>query len=318
MKKQLLILALLLFTGFGFYSCEKKYQVIPPPTPTSSIRDSFEFNFNENRQNFGFNATTGGTYVSDQGILFYFPAHAFKSALGDSIFGQIDVNYSEWLDPSEMILQNRATTSNGEVLVTGGFFRMEFTSNTSPVFVSNDTVIVVRIPTDIADPDMNVYYGTEDASSFVNWAPSVDSSGIVRPTTVTSTTLPNSVVQRYYDFTLDSNATTWVGASYLFDGPGSSTELTIGLPERHDNSNTLMFVYFNNFQSIMSGFFNGQNFVTNGRIPAGTSARLVIVSEIDEDYFSKIVPITVSSGFSRNITLDPTTYDDIELDIRNL
>jgi len=318
MKKQLLILALALIASVGFYSCEKKYQVIPPPTPFSSLRDSFQFMYNDNRQNFSFNGTAGGQFVSEDGIQFTVPNHAFRDGNGDTIFGTVDVELIEIITPSDMILMNKTTTSDGDPLVTGGQFKATFTSNENPVFISEDTVLYVRVPTEISDPNMRVFNGTEDATGFLNWKPAPDSIGDPLKTTITSETLTNGIIQDYYTFVMNSSSANWINCDYFYDVPGTKTELMVALPDEHKNSNTLFFIHFNSIQSVMGGFFDGNNFVSNGRIPIGTAVELVFVSEIDGDYKSKFIPITVSNGYSNTITLDPTTYDDIIEDIKEL
>ena len=315
MKKHILILFLAVLSGLGFYSCKKKYQVIPPPVPTSSIRDSIDFNFNENRQTFSFNGLTGGTFVTAEGIVFHVPYYTFRDASGDTVLGTIEVEIIEILRTSDMILQNKPTTSDGEVLVTGGQFKATFTVNDNPVYIGSDTVVYVRVPTDIADTKMKVFNGIEDATGFVNWKPALDSLGLTQTTTINQDTLANGVIQNYYDFTLDNLSANWINCDYFYNVPGTKTALTVSLSDDHNNSNTMFFIHFSNIQSVMSGYYDGINFVSNGQIPVGTAIKLVFISEIDGDYMSKIIPITVSSGYTNSITLDPTTYQDIVDDI---
>jgi hypothetical protein len=318
MKKQLLILILAVIASSGLYSCKKKYQVIPPPVPFSSIRDSFEFMYNENRQSFSFLAEVGTMYTSEEGIIFDIPYYAFRDVAGDTITGTIEAELIEILTPSDMILMNKPTTSDGEVLVTGGQFKLTFTLNDNPVYIAGDTLIYVSVPTDIADIKMKVFNGTEDATGFVNWTPALDSLGATQTTTISQDTLSNGVIQNYYNFSLDSISPNWINCDYFYQVPGAKTQLTVTLPDDHDNSNTMFFIHFSNIQSVMGGYFDGNNFVTYGTIPVGTNITLVLVSEIDGDYTSKFETVTVSSGFLTSLTLDPTTYDDIIEDITDL
>lgn len=320
MKKQLLVLFLAFITGVGFYSCKKKYQVIPPPTPTSAIRDSFAFYYNDvdKRQQFSFNGLTGGDFVTAEGIVFHAPYYTFRDASGDTVLGTIEVEVIEILTPKEMLRMNKPTTSDGDVLVTGGQFKITFTVNDNPVFISADTVVYVRVPTDIADPKMKVFNGIEDATEYVNWKQAIDTVGLPQATTINQDTLTNGVIQKYYNFTLNNTSASWINCDYFYNVPGTKTGLTVGLPDGHNNSNTMFFIYFSNIQSLMSGYYDGVNFVSNGQIPVGTAVKLVFISEIDGDFTSKIVPITVSNGYLSSFVLDPTTYQDIEDDIVTL
>ena len=68
----------------------------------------------------------------------------------------------------------------------------------------------------------------------------------------------------------------------------------------------------------MSGYFDGQKFVTPGTVPVGVNVSLVLFSEIDGDYSIKKIDMVVSNGYSVTTTLDPTTYKDLLNTIRNL
>ena len=303
--------------GAGLYSCKKKYQIIPPPTPTSSIRDSLQFNFFDSIQYFTVNGSGGGTFTTNKGIVFNVPPYTFRGAAGDTIFGNVNIDIIEILDPANMVLMNKTTTSDNEVLVTGGQFRINFTLNDNPVYISSDTVVYVNVPTDISSPNMKVFEGFEDATGFVNWKPVLDTIGQPVATSITTDTV-NSLFQDYYSFSIDSLNSNWINCDYFYNALGAKTQLSVTLGDKHNNSNTLFFIHFNSFQSIMSVYFDGQKFVTPGTVPVGVNVSLVLFSEIDGDYSIKKIDMVVSNGYSVTTTLDPTTYKDLLNTIRNL
>ncbi|MFD1551983.1 hypothetical protein DNU06_01215 [Putridiphycobacter roseus] len=316
MKKQILILAIMII-GAGLYSCKKKYQIIPPPVPSSSIRDSLEFNFFDSIQYFTVNGLGGGDFVTNKGIVFTIPPYTFRGAAGDTILGDVNIDIVEILDPANMVLMNKTTTSDNEVLVTGGQFRINFTYNSSQVYISSDTVVYVGVPTDISSPNMKLFEGYEDATGFVNWKPVLDTLGQPVATPILTETV-NGLFQDYYSFALDSLNSNWINCDYFYNSLGSKTQLSVTLGDKHDNSNTLFFIHFNNFQSVMAGYFDGQKFVTPGTVPVGANVSLLLFSEIDEEYAIKKIDMVVSNGYSLTTTLDPTTYKDLLNTIRNL
>ncbi len=316
MKKHLLLVTLLII-GTTFFSCKKKYTVVPPPTPTSSIHDSINFNRGESVQTFTVNGGAGGDFVTEKGIKFHIPYYSFRDALGDTVLGTVTVDIIEILDPSDMILQNRPTTSDNRVLVTGGQFKVDFTVNNSPVTLG-DSVIYVEVPTDIPSPNMILFDGTEDATGFVNWIPVTDDIGVTTSTPVTADTV-NGLVQNYYSVVIDSTNANWINCDYFYNSVNSQTSITLNLPERHNNTNTFFFIHFNDIQSVMAGYFNGDQFVTPGTIPVGSNVTLVIISEIDGNYYSEFASnITVSNGHTSSVTPNPTTYADMLNSIVNL
>ena len=120
MKKHLLLLGLVVILGGTFVACKKKYQVIPPPTPTSAIHDSIAKNILERQRQTTISGWAGGGFVTDLGIEFTFPDSAFRDVNGDTVIGPVNIDYMEILDPSDMILLNKPTMSSNFPLVSGG------------------------------------------------------------------------------------------------------------------------------------------------------------------------------------------------------
>lgn len=319
MKKQLLILTLALFTSLGFYSCKKKYQIIPAPTPTSGIRDSFALKQINNVQNKTINAISGGSYTTDGGMKIDVPADAFVDATGFPISGNVNIELIEILTPSSMIFMEKSTTSNGEVLVTGGQFKISYSVNGNPVYIRGGYQLDVKLPTEIGDDKMQVFHGTEDATGFVNWTQAMDTAAISQPipVVVTLDTI-GSTIEKFYTFSLDSLSANWINCDYFYSASGVKTKLSVKLPEDYNNGNTMFFMNFNTIQSVMTGYFDGNNFVSAGQIPVGTNLELIFISEIDGDFFYKGVDITVTSNYTATIELDPSTYLDIENNINGL
>ena len=319
MRKQLIIFVLALIATAGFYSCKKKFTTIPPPTPFSSLTDSFRFMRNENVQTFIINSATGGTFTTKAGVEFTVPADAFRDAANELIVGSVEIEIVETISTNDMILNNRSTTSNGDVLVTGGQFKISYAVNGNPVVIGGGLQIDVVVPTDIGSDKMNLFYGSEDANSFVNWTLATDTTDLAEPipVTVTDTVTPTGTL-KFYNFQIDSLSANWINCDYFYSVPGAKTGLTLTLDEDFNNSNTLFFIHFNTIQSVMTGYFDGNNFVTAGQIPEGTSVKLIFAAEIDGDYYYKGLDIVVSNGYSGSITMDPSSYNDIISNINDL
>ncbi|MFK8039176.1 MAG: hypothetical protein AB8B74_12855 [Crocinitomicaceae bacterium] len=313
MKKQLLILSIALITSLGFYSCKKKYQIIPAPTPTSGIRDSFAKLQLDNIQTRTISGFSGGSFETAGGLKVQVPASAFSDVSGIPIAGNVNIEIKEMLTPSEMIFNEKSTTSNGEVLVTGGQFKISYTTNGNPVYIRGGYQLNVQVPTNIGDNNMQVFYGAEDETGFVNWTQAMDTSLFPQPIPAVLDTSGTS-----YNFALDSLSANWINCDYFYSVSGAKTKLTVSLPEEYNNSNTMFFMNFNTIQSVMNGYFDGTNFVSSGQIPVGTDLQLILISEIDGDFYYKGINISVGNNHKSTLVLDPSTYDDIEKAINNL
>ncbi len=316
--KRLFIAIIALLSVVILYSCKKKYTVVPPPTPTSSIHDSIEFNYTESLQEFSISGASGGDFVTAAGVKVHVPYYSFRNIeTGDTIFGTVKIDLFESLDPSHMILTNRTTTATNEIMATDGMIRMNYTVNNNPIMLG-DSVLFVRLPVDVPNPNMLLFNGTEDATGFVDWAPSLTDLGALRPV---SNAVENigGLIQNYDSVTIDKNNSNWISFSRLPVATGSKTAVTLTLPERHNNTNTFLFVHFNGFKSVMQGFFDGDRFVTPATIPVGSDISIILFSEIDGNYYSTFInDLTIGSSYSASITPEPTTYADMINSIVNL
>ena len=300
--KSLLILCVLL----AVTSCVEP-EVIGPPERTSSIHDSLQLKFSNSFQYFEVNGTTGGDLISEKGIQFHIPEYTFRDLNGDTIFGPVKVNLVEVRDPQEMILLNKPSTANNQIINSGGHFKLSFKVNNNPVFISEDTLIHVKVPATTVNNDMFIFDGIVDATTYVDWSPALDELGQYRPTNNT-TEVVNGLVQNYDSLTLDYNSSEWISYGKFIDNTTSQTALTFHLPQYHDNTNTLFYIHFNNSESVIAGYFDGDNFVTPATIPFGAEVTAVFISEYDKNYYSNFINMNVSNGFSADIAMNPTTY----------
>jgi len=295
----------------------RKPTIIPPPVPTSSIHDSIQFNFQNRSQYFTFNGGSGGDFVTEKSVEFHIPYYAFRYENGDTVFSTIHVELVEIPEPQDMILVNKPSTADNQVINSGGHFKMEFSVNNNPVFLQ-DTMIYIKVPKTASNPNMYIFDGIVDATGYVNWIPSTDELGQYK-SVLTASEIVNGVIQEYDSLILDETNANWISYGRFLDNSGSQTKLAYTLPELHDNSNTFYFLHFDNVNAVMAGYFDGYQFITPSTIPIGSNVTVVLISEIDNNYYSKFIDnTTIGSSSGQELTLDPTTYSDLINRIINL
>ncbi|HYG53337.1 MAG TPA: hypothetical protein VD905_20705 [Flavobacteriales bacterium] len=123
------------------------------------------------------------------------PANAFVDVNGKPVEGPVNVEVFEALETTDILFANLSTTSNGEILQTGGMINITASCRNEPVQLASEKSLDVTMPTDAHKQGMSLYYGKEE-SSCVNWVDPVlldpaenkKDRGFVRQRSVIATT----------------------------------------------------------------------------------------------------------------------------------
>ena len=141
--KQLLLSALAIAVTITFTACkkeEKKTFVLPHILEAKMV--SF-FNANAPRyESFTIDASTGGTLTTTKGTKINFPAGIFKKANGQIVSGNVTVEVKDILSASDMLLGNRPTEANGQMLVSYGEMTVKASQNGEALQLKNDSARV--------------------------------------------------------------------------------------------------------------------------------------------------------------------------------
>ena len=99
---------------------------------------------------------------TEEGVVFGIPANAFNSENK-----KIRLEIKTAISPDKIMLQGLSTTSNGQLLQTAGMFYINGYLNEKPVSLVKK--INVSVPTEIVNPDMQLFDGVQDSSGRINW-----------------------------------------------------------------------------------------------------------------------------------------------------
>lgn len=174
MKNTPLILALLLLF---LVSCkdEKQQEVeqdVTTETPDliadSGNRKAFTTD-NLNMQTFTLDAGKDNTIKGEKGTELTIPKNTFTDAQGNLVTGNITVQLKEALSISDIVTGGLTTTSNGEILSSGGMLYVNAKQGDNDVFIGKSKSIGVSVPTDNFVPEMQIFTGNEDADGNINW-----------------------------------------------------------------------------------------------------------------------------------------------------
>jgi hypothetical protein len=312
--KKILFNSLFVF-GALLISC-KKQEIIPPPAATSNLTNYFDDNRDAAIQTFSINASTSNQFTGSNGVIVTVPANAFTYANGNPVTGTITMNLIEILDQSSMILMGMPTTSNGEILVSGGQINLTAMQGSTPVYLTNGSVSVM-VPTSNFDSQMALFEGIENSEGDVDWILSVDDS----------TSMPDSLgfvpdssggfFGGYYYFDWSDSTMGWINCDYFYADPNPLTSLTADMSSDYNSSNTAAYLHFSSINSVASLYHSGGDFSASG-IPEGMAVTVVCISEISGNYYSAFVPVTVTTNIIVPITMTATTLADFEAAVANL
>ena len=212
---------------------------------------------------------------------------------------------------------DKPTTSNGRILTTGGELNVNAFQNGQKLSLTPNSYIDIKVPTDNPDNNMGLFLGVTDNNGDVDWLPA-DTLGVTDSVIIINDSTVNGGWADYYYFDLYGALNLgWINCDYFYNDPNPLTSLTVTPNNRHDNTNTQVWLHIATANSLMGTGWNGTSFITSN-IPETISVTIVALSEIGGNYFSSFTPITVSNYHVENITLSPTTTSQFLTDVNNL
>ena len=128
------------------------------------------------------NLSLGQTITTPSGVIVVVPPDAFMEEDGTAPKDPVQLVLKEALKPGDWLAMNLSTSSNGELLQSGGMLSVEAVAAGRPLRLADDAELTVAIPAaQKVDPDMRLFYGqhTESDTSaattpVTNWTLSAD------------------------------------------------------------------------------------------------------------------------------------------------
>jgi hypothetical protein len=285
-------------------SCEKE-----EITSTTSNKKQFDMNsfFSQvapTRQSFTITAGQVQQIQGAKGTIVRFNANSFKRSNGQILnSGTVTIILQEMLTAPEMILANKTTTSNGQLLKSGGQILLKAYLGNEELLVNAASKPTVEIPTKTGDA-MNLFYGTVKANdslvgdTSVNWNQDTTTVNVVQDSFGLS-----------YNFQIDSF--NYINCDKFYDqNPKSDVKITV--PATFVDSNTAVFLYFPAINSVARVYkFDKTNnsFILDGgyAMPIGMSVKIVLVAKKGTQYYYEIKTATITSNFTT--TMNPNSSD---------
>ena len=303
MKIIKLLFVIALIFSVVLVACKKEDPeviVLPPidnPTPTSSISTFFDNNLESEIQIFTVNPSTNYMITGINGTTLFFNANTFEDMNGNTVSGPIEIEMIETQSNKEMLLWNRpTTTTNGQLLVSGGIVYVNVSQGGNQLSINDNAPIQASVPSNnyIA---MDYFTGSEDNDGRFGWELD-DADTVITNTADTTNWNPNGGGLFTFDFTIDSIG--WINCDYFYGTGDPLTGVQVELPDTFNGSNSAVFIYYSNLNSVASlwdsdedGVFDlGSTYAT----PIGQNISFVVISEINGSFYYTIVNATIVNG----------------------
>lgn len=293
-------LSFLVLTSLFVSSCEKD-PAIPVNRDISSMLEDKAPAVNS----FTINAASSATVTNDS-IAVTFSANSFTDENGNPYIGTVTVKMQTIRNTAGMIYSGVTTTSNGEMLISDGMFRLEAYGNSNkPLKLKNGFPITVNLLADDYDADSKVFIGaaTNDPDNEVEWVLWPDSSRVVP--TQSGTTIYG--IEKLF---------TWCNLD-RFMNETPLTDITVKVPSGFTNANTKCFFKYagENAGAYLPASASLQAFTTDGsfyKVVQGREAKILIMAFKDDKVYYQIVstgPITANQVITISSLIETTEED---------
>lgn len=208
----------------------------------------------------------------EQGTRITIGPNSFADMDGNPVSGNIDLILKEIYTPGQMILANKMTTSNGQILSSGGELFFNVQQNGEDLQLINNQTVSMKVPASNPDPNMALFNGSQDTAGNFTWAP--NNTPVQSCNDSSSVSFPTG-----YCFNIDT-LFQWINCDYFWSDPRPLTDVEIVVPQGYDKTNTLVFIYVPSINSIASiTQYQNQSFWIQGgyRLPVGLEVDFVAV-----------------------------------------
>ncbi len=107
--------------------------------------------------------------TGERGTTLWIDAGAFISADGHSPGGPVEIVLEEAYDFESMLKSGLHTTAGGRLLQTGGMIYIGATAGGQPLQLRGGQSLLVAMPTDFQEENMELFYGATDSSGNLDW-----------------------------------------------------------------------------------------------------------------------------------------------------
>ncbi len=317
-KTTLCILGLALSVSF-FTGCEKEKKqdaITPVVTNTSLTVKEFIENNSAKKQPFTINVTNvNDTIVGSLGTKVIFPSNAFVTQGGQAVTGEITIQLIEIFDKAAMLLSDRPTTSDGQLLVSGGEIFIGATANGQELKLVGNRAILVELQAVNVDKDMTLFTGALKDDQF-NWTAVPDVVASPKPFSFNDSTWYMQDIVRptfYYNpssYIFTSTKLGWLNCDAVYYSP-TPTTISIVCRGVVDDNNTRAYLVYKNINSVANVWEYAAGTFTSAHVPIGEVVTVIVFSLKDGKQYVDAKEVTITSNMHISMNLVEASESEI-------
>ena len=284
------------------------YNTVTATMPVGTLKNKLLLNIQ--KDSFVLNSGTTTTVTTAAGLQCIFAAGVVLDPIGQPVTGNINLETHLLKKKGDMIRMGTPTSSNGNMLVSGGEFFIRLIKNGVELQLATNGHINVKYDDAPVSGLMSVFNAVETTSqSSFNWLPNMDS-------------LNNQVNTFNQSYHVLCNRLHWINCDYFYDTTAATPRTTVSaiLPAHYTNANTVAYTVFNDLRSVIGMYGNEttRKFKT-GNLPSDKQVTVVIISKQGDDYYlghQQALTITPSAGTigAQQVMVTPvkTSFENIQ------
>jgi hypothetical protein len=152
---------------FGCDGAQNKVTQINPVDELAQV-DKLLSEIAEKPQQLSASSDKVSTVIGSKGTIIHVDPSRLETVDGSALGDNIQIELLELTDNSAMLLNNTQTTSNGQILVTGGAYYLNMTSDGKQLKMKQGKGLEVEFPK-LTDSEMGLYTGERDSLGQMNW-----------------------------------------------------------------------------------------------------------------------------------------------------
>lgn len=348
-------IGLFLLAAFGLTSCNNQQTTPVDKSPTMNTESEakklsdFLAKYEEPPQLFKVLSSKPTQVKGKQGTTISINPNDFTTESGEPLGENIQIELKELTNQTELLKTNAQTVSSGQLLVSGGAYYINMTSDGKQLKLKKGKTLSVEFPK-LADNEMSLFYGQRDSLGGMDWKQATQTFKVkpAKPEqqqTVTKTTTKkksemealldyierdsssvpmtkeekekmervNKVYEKVYS-AVNISSFGWINCDRFLEIQ-SKTDLIVNFNPSDSISSANIYLVFKDINSIMQSYYfsyNGKTINEGFRnIPVGYNVRLVAYTIKDEKVLSHASNMTVKD--KQTLTLAMKETNDIEL-----
>lgn len=260
---------------------------------------------------------------------------------GQPLGKTIEVELKELTNSAQLLKSNAATMSDGKLLVSGGAYYINMTSDGRQLKISESTSLDVEFPK-LTDEKMLLFSGERDSLGQMNWKIAAENTMQSKKKAQSAVAVPQpqngSEVGSIIDFLKEEKGITkdekkeqeihskvyeamkiksfgWINCDRFYEIK-DKTDIAITIKPQDSISSANLYLVFNDINSIMqSSYYVGKKYSFNEgfrNVPIGRTVKIVAYAVKDDKVLSYSSDIKVKQG--ENITLDFKLTSDADFE----